>query len=411
MPGGYQDIGGVTVTAPRVGGGFGGALGGIGSLLGAAIGAGSGPAPTMADYYRSNPGALSDAINRMFPQTSSTPATSQTPAANDSGNTVEGVDVVGNRPAVPGVGAGAAALAAGAGLAGLGALTGGSTVPGGTQSVPAGTDPTTLPAAESDPLTVTPAVGSAVPMSPLTMAALAAGVGALAPGQTVNTGTPINGTVPTTVTPDVQGGLSPLETAIAAGGLGGLAAGQIPSGSTPDATNPLASVAAGGAAGVIPPFVKDLLPLVPLLPLLGGGSGGGVAGATDALKGVADNATALSNRLGNVATAGFAGDIGGRGLNSIARMVRNAQAAIRQRYAAMNMSGSTAEEDDLNAASQAGVDQQFKIGQQMAQTGLAAIAALTGQSAAIYTSLLNAATTKDTALGTALSNFAAAVTH
>lgn len=408
MPEGYQDIGGVTVTAPRVGGGFGGALGGIGSLLGAAIGAGSGPAPTMADYYRSNPGALSDVINRLFPQTSSaTPTTSQTPAANDGGNTIEGVDVVGNRPTVPGVGAGAAALAAGAGLAGLGALTGGSTVPGGTQSVPAGTDTSTLPAAESDPLTVTPAVGSSALLSPLTMAALAGGLGALAPGQTVNTGTPVSGTVPTTATPDVQSGLTPLETAIAAGGLGGLAAGQIPSGATPDATNPLASVAAGAGGGL----VDKLLPLVPLLPLLAGGTGGGVGSATDALKGLADNNVALSNRLGDVANAGFAGDIGGRGLNSIARMVRNAQAAIRQRYAAMNMSGSTAEEDDLNAASQAGVDQQFKIGQQMAQTGLAAIAALTGQSASIYTSLLNAATAKDTALGTALSNFAAAVVH
>lgn len=141
--------------------------------------------------------------------------------------------------------------------------------------------------------------------------------------------------------------------------------------------------------------------------LLGGtGSGGSAA---EGLKGLADSSAALAGRLGNIAQAGMAGDIDGRGLNSIGRMVRKAQAAIRQRYAAMNMSGSTAEIQDLNAAAEAGVDLQFKVGQEMAQTGLNAIAALTGQSAAIYTSMLNAQTAKNTALGNAIANFAASL--
>lgn len=378
------------------GGGFGGALGGIGALLGGALGGAFNAPGTLGDFYKSNPAALSDAINRMFPQEQTAPA-AQTPAAA----TVSPVDVVGT-PGGSGSGS-TAAIAAGAGLAGLGALAAGSGAPGAAQSVAAGTDSSALPATEVSPVTVTPTVAPPTALSPLTMAALSTGIGALAAGQTPSLTNP-NGSLPSTSNPDDPSTWTPLETAIAAGGLGGLAAGQIPSGATPNGNVPQTGTTTGG----IPPFIKDLLPLVPLL---AGGTGSGVSDATSALKGVADNASALSNRLGDVATAGMAGDIGGRGLNSIARMVRNAQAAIRQRYASMGMSGSTAEQDDLNAASQAGVDQQFKIGQQMAQTGLAAIAALTGQSAAIYTSLLNAATAKDTALGTALSNFAAAVVH
>ena len=141
--------------------------------------------------------------------------------------------------------------------------------------------------------------------------------------------------------------------------------------------------------------------------LLGGTGGTGSAG--DAIKDLAASNKELAGRLGGIAEAGFQGNIGAKGLNSISRMVRKAQAAIRQRYAAMNMSGSTAEGDDLNAAVESGVDLQFKIGQQMAQTGLNAVAALTGQSAQAYLSLLNAQTQKDTALGNALANFAAAV--
>lgn len=146
--------------------------------------------------------------------------------------------------------------------------------------------------------------------------------------------------------------------------------------------------------------------------LLAGGlvSGtGGLGSAGDGLKGIAENSKNLANRLGDVAAAGMEGNIGGKGMNAIRRMVRKAQAAIRQRYSGMGMSGSTAEQDDLNDAAEAGVEQQFKIGQQMAQTGLNAIAGLTNQSASAYMALLNASTAKDTALGNALANFAGAI--
>lgn len=140
--------------------------------------------------------------------------------------------------------------------------------------------------------------------------------------------------------------------------------------------------------------------------LLTGGGGGG--GNKDALKDLAQFNQQTAGRLANIAEAGFQGKIGGNAMNSIQRMVRKAQAAIRQRYAGMGMTGTTAERDDLNDAVEAGVEQQFEIGQKMAATGLNAIAALTGQSAQAYLALMNAQTAKDTALGNALANFAGA---
>lgn len=114
----------------------------------------------------------------------------------------------------------------------------------------------------------------------------------------------------------------------------------------------------------------------------------------------------LINRLQGTVSAGQSGQIGGMGMNTIARQVRHAQAAIRQRYAAMGMSGSSAEQEDLNSAVEAGVDTQFKVGQSLASQGLAAIAALTGQSLAGYGDLLKAQTARDTELGNVLANFA-----
>jgi hypothetical protein len=184
------------------------------------------------------------------------------------------------------------------------------------------------------------------------------------------------------------------------------ALGLIPTGSTLPAAGAITPPGEGGLPFGVKP--TDLVAGGLLAAGLAGGAGGGGAN-TDAIKELAAGQKELAGRLGGIADAGFQGNIGSKGLNSIARMVRKAQAAIRQRYAAMNMSGSTAEQDDLNSAVESGVDLQFKIGQQMAQTGLSAVSALTGQSAQAYLQLLNAQTQKDTALGNALANFAAAV--
>jgi len=141
---------------------------------------------------------------------------------------------------------------------------------------------------------------------------------------------------------------------------------------------------------------------------VGGGGGAGTAAGTS-LNNQAQTGLTTAKALQAAGLAGMNGNIGGTGLNYVGRMVRNAQAAIRQRYAGMGMSGSTAEQQDLNSAAQSGVDMQFKIGQEMAQTGLSAAASLAGQSATIYAALMNAQTQKDSQLGNALASFAGAV--
>lgn len=164
-----------------------------------------------------------------------------------------------------------------------------------------------------------------------------------------------------------------------------------------------------------------LLGLLPLKDLIGAGLlGAGLLANKDTkttdpngpagpLTQLANNNAATAKALTAGGMANLNGNIGGQALGYIARQVRQAQAAIRQRYAGMGMSGSTAEQQDLNAATEAGVDMQFKIGQQMATTGLNAAAALSGQSATIYAALLNQQTQRDTQLGNALASFAAAV--
>lgn len=223
----------------------------------------------------------------------------------------------------------------------------------------------------------------------------AAGLGALAAGaggggalQPVPVVDPISATA--AAAPEAVTGLTPTNVGMAgAAGLAGAGLGGL-FGTGVTAQQALAGAALAGALGSGQ----------------GAGSGGGTQGG---LESIAKNNQELATSLKGVVNAGMAGDIGGRGLNSIDRMVRKAQAAIRARYSSMGMSGSTAEQDDLNAAAEAGVDMQFKVGQQMASTGLAAIAALSGQSAAAYASLLNAQTAKNTALGNALANFAGAL--
>lgn len=206
----------------------------------------------------------------------------------------------------------------------------------------------------------------------------------------------------------------------AAGGGSGGAAGAADAAAPADGAtvqSPATTAAEAGAAGG---GLMSLLGLTPKeligLGLLGAGtlaangSGGSGSGGTQTQLGqIASDQKAASDMMLQRALAGQSGNIGGKGMSYIDRMVRNAQAAIRQRYAGMHMSGSTAEAADLNAAAQAGVDEQFKIGQQEATAGLSAAAALSGQSAQAYLALLNAQTAKDTQLGNSLASFAGAV--
>lgn len=131
---------------------------------------------------------------------------------------------------------------------------------------------------------------------------------------------------------------------------------------------------------------------------------------TQALTDLAGTNRDLAGRLAATADAGMAGNIGGDKMNSIAKQVRQAQAAIRSKYASMGMSGSTAELQDLQGAEQAGVEMQFKEGQDMAQQALQTVASLTGQSANIYAEILRQQTARTTELGNALTKYVGAMT-
>ena len=110
--------------------------------------------------------------------------------------------------------------------------------------------------------------------------------------------------------------------------------------------------------------------------------------------------TALANQQGNV---------NGQVLTSVNDQLQKSEAAMRQRYAQMGMSGSTMEEQDLAGLRSNAEDQVFTIGQQMATTGLQTAASLTGQDAGIYNEIMQAQVQQDEELSKAIAAFAGAM--
>lgn len=165
----------------------------------------------------------------------------------------------------------------------------------------------------------------------------------------------------------------------------------------------------GGQQNTLQTILKTAASLAPVLAAAsGGGSGGSLGPAAGNLNTLASDNLALSNRLQETALANLGGNIPGPALSALERKLKKKEAEIRDRYAAMGMSGSTAEAQDLAAAKDATSEEQFAIGQQMAQTGLQEVANLTGQSSSIYEILMQAQLTKDSELGNALAAFAGA---
>ncbi len=127
------------------------------------------------------------------------------------------------------------------------------------------------------------------------------------------------------------------------------------------------------------------------------------------LRNMASKADGEASVLQAGGQAALEGHIPGQAQQIIDRSVEQQEAQIRQRYAGMGMSGSTAEQMDLNAIHQRGVEQTFAVSQQMAATGLNAAAARAGVSPAIYQYLLEDETKRGSDFGDALAGFAAAV--
>lgn len=89
---------------------------------------------------------------------------------------------------------------------------------------------------------------------------------------------------------------------------------------------------------------------------------------------------------------------------TIDQQTQQQQAAIRQRYAQMGLSGSTMEQQDLAAVARQAQSQGLQVGAQMAQTALAGLQIPNS----IYTQQLATAQAQDKALADSISRFAAA---
>lgn len=83
-------------------------------------------------------------------------------------------------------------------------------------------------------------------------------------------------------------------------------------------------------------------------------------------------------------------------------------AAIKQKYAQLGMSGSSAEVQDINAARNASLAQTFAIGQSLAAQGLTEVSSASGLEASIMSQIMQAETAQNTQLGDALASFAGA---
>lgn len=90
----------------------------------------------------------------------------------------------------------------------------------------------------------------------------------------------------------------------------------------------------------------------------------------------------------------------------IDQQLKAKQAAIRQNYAQMGLSGSSAERQDLDNAQQEALALQFQQGQQMAQTGLSEISSETGLQSNLLNEILNTQVQRGTQMGDALAALA-----
>ncbi len=128
------------------------------------------------------------------------------------------------------------------------------------------------------------------------------------------------------------------------------------------------------------------------------------------LRALADNAAGQGALLTRTGTEALNGNLPGPAMSAIQQALRASQAGVRSNYAGLGLTGSSMEQQDLNAASERALAQRFSIGQQMAQTGLNAATNNNYQAAQLYSQIMNALTSRDTQFGNALARFAGAVT-
>ncbi len=109
------------------------------------------------------------------------------------------------------------------------------------------------------------------------------------------------------------------------------------------------------------------------------------------------------------AQAALTGQLPGSAEILVEQGLKAKQAAIRQNYAQLGMSGSSAEAQDLAYAAQAAEAERFQIGQGMAQTGFKAAGQELGMEQSLLEAILQEQTARGTALGDSLAKFAGAM--
>jgi hypothetical protein len=95
----------------------------------------------------------------------------------------------------------------------------------------------------------------------------------------------------------------------------------------------------------------------------------------------------------------------------VSQGLQSAQAAIKSKYAAMGLSGSTMETQDLNAAQTNASSQAFQMANTLTQTGLTEAGVSQsdlGGASTIYQAIMNEQLSADEALQKALAQFASA---
>ncbi|MGE0044745.1 MAG: hypothetical protein AB7J28_15365 [Hyphomonadaceae bacterium] len=107
------------------------------------------------------------------------------------------------------------------------------------------------------------------------------------------------------------------------------------------------------------------------------------------------------------AMAAMNGQLPGGVQASIDQALNAAEATIRSRYAALGMSGSTPEMQELAGAQRAAAAQAIELGQSLARTGFQAAGGDQTLAANLYSAILAAETQRGTQLGDALAEFAA----
>lgn len=125
-----------------------------------------------------------------------------------------------------------------------------------------------------------------------------------------------------------------------------------------------------------------------------------------ALEAMAQQNSTLGHTLSQNALQEMQGQLPGGAEAGIQQALQAAQAQIRSTYASMGLTGSTMESQDLANASTQAEAQRFSIGQQMAQTGLAASSNADSLSAGIYQELMQGFLARNQDFNGALAEFA-----